>query len=379
MTHLKTWLATERDVMSPLFDDVLRRASSLAEGRAMSLPPVPPPPSNYKLEYSEAGAFSDAFRMVPHWVSAPEFKEVSVAFALNMERVAAMFMLAPHLVYYVARNTQISCAAAAEVGISVMDALEPALAQNEAYNEAATRIRQEERQRLIDAGIDPTAAKKEFGAAHINRLIRRHVDSISFLASDEEMRSVHVLGGVEAILFAMVANAYAAFETLAADLWEEALNAHPQLALNWCKKGNHEKSLSFQQLSAFQFDVSNAMGSILSGRAVGAPKARFDSIHDIRKEYEAAFGPDATSYWADDREIRLVAAVRNLIAHRGGLIDDEFLKYVRDVPEYASQLRGSRVYISGAMVSRHVDACTRMGIRLVGAADKWVEVNGKKN
>ena len=42
--------------------------------------------------------------------------------------------------------------------------------------------------------------------------------------------------GVEAVLAAMVVASYAAFETLAADLWVAALNRHTVLADNWADK-----------------------------------------------------------------------------------------------------------------------------------------------
>jgi hypothetical protein len=107
---------------------------------------------------------------------------------------------------------------------------------------------------------------------------------LSSLLDKGEPRPLSAGEGVEAAFAAMTTSAYAALETLAADLWIEAVNRHPNLARNWFEK-NPDKQLPGSVLAGYGFNASASMGTILHETR----RVTFESWGDIRKAYEYAF------------------------------------------------------------------------------------------
>jgi hypothetical protein len=101
--------------------------------------------------------------------------------------------------------------------------------------------------------------------------------------------------GAEAWLSAQITGMWTAFESMAEDLWETALNSKPRglAELSGRRKGRGQergngsgypvedsKEVKLQWLQNFNYDLSKSMGTILKS------KYRFDRLDGIRRAYE---------------------------------------------------------------------------------------------
>lgn len=185
---------------------------------------------------------------------------------------------------------------------------------NETLDEAAE---EEEINRLLEEEFrDEENARANYAKASL--LLDR-------LLTNNRMRSA-----VHALLSATTTATWTAFEVLVTDLWVEALNQQPtELAQHVLSSipssegtdGISKRSVSVGLLARYGFDLRSSMGTVL--------KASFDftGVSGMHKAYATAFGMDTELKAIFDRqELRMLEAVRHLLVHRGGIIDESFKK-----------------------------------------------------
>lgn len=316
-------------------------------------------------DYAEAGNLLPIKLRVDAEFLAP----IATAFLANVDRVHALHALPLQLIYTVMRGTKNSCAAAADLGIPVANALDPALATDQNFQSKRARIESEEsdadQQRAHATGISVRAYNGALGSNHLNRLIQNQQKHTS-------SRDAFVIGGIESNLFSMVLLSYAAFETLATDLWVATLNKHPDpLAVAWCNTRKNPKKYDLKELASFKFNVSGAIGSFL----LEQEQANFQNLLAIKDNYVSAFGRGAQSCFEPEDPLYLLWKVRNLIAHRGGIIDAQFKAETAKFSEYASQNLGQHLLLNGANVRELVMAGFTAGKSLFSFVDNWAAAN----
>jgi hypothetical protein len=177
--------------------------------------------------------------------------------------------------------------------------------------------------------------------------------------------------GVEAWLSAQIVNSWTAFETLAGDLWEAALNSHPH-GLSDLKGKNvqGEKTVQIGLLQKYSFDVSKQMGTLLKENE----KRTFDSLEDIRENYKLAFYTDdakITETLSDDL-LDTLSTVRNLLVHRGGAVDERYLRRTKSLLIAPKADIGERIKLNGDIVERLSLAMQHLGASLLHAVDEWL-------
>ena len=175
--------------------------------------------------------------------------------------------------------------------------------------------------------------------------------------------------GVEAWLSAQIVNSWTAFETLAGDLWEAALNSHPH-GLSDLKGKNvqGEKTVQIGLLQKYSFDVSKAMGALLK------EKRPFDRLEDIRENYELAFYTDVAkiSEALSNDLLDTLSSVRNLLVHRGGVVDERYLRRTKNLQLAPQAVIGERIKLDGDIVERLSLAMQLLGASLLHAVDEWL-------
>lgn len=121
---------------------------------------------------------------------------------------------------------------------------------------------------------------------------------------------------------------WSAFESLASDLWVYAVNSRPNLFAARVMK-QFSESLQRQRLSSrsipigiaakYSFDLRNHIGDIV------ADGIDFTSMSDVKKAYTSAFELDKKEQEIlEAQELKRLVLIRNLIAHRSGVVDAEF-------------------------------------------------------
>jgi hypothetical protein len=188
--------------------------------------------------------------------------------------------------------------------------------------------------------------------------------------------------GIAAVLAAFVVQQYSTFETFAGDVWERAVNVHPRLLAEmkgrpWSKSprqsdtGSPEaKTLRFEVLRENDYDVRLKMGSVL--RRAG--HARFGTLAGIRDAYAKAFSKRGNAIEAalSEKAFDAVAALRNVIVHRGGVADANYVAAVRGIPLAPSAADGESIWLDGEMISTLLLAGLPRTRDLLVAVDDWI-------
>ena len=174
--------------------------------------------------------------------------------------------------------------------------------------------------------------------------------------------------GIEATLAAMITAAYGALETLASDLWIAAGNRHSKLAENWIEK--NARQFDGSVLVGHGFDLRGRMGLMLTQTR----KVQFVSFSEIKKAYGDSFRESVAEAFATDKDVFVTEKVRNLIAHRAGIVDAKFKEEMIGNPEYQMLDVGEQIHFTGLMVKNRVMACLNLATALVKAVDGWSAV-----
>jgi hypothetical protein len=184
--------------------------------------------------------------------------------------------------------------------------------------------------------------------------------------------AVAVDEGVEAWLSAQIVTSWTAFETLAGDLWEAALNSHPHgLSELKGEKAQGEKTVQISLLRKYSFDVSKRMGTLLK------EKRNFDGLEGFREYYKLAFYTDdatITEILSNDL-LDTLSTVRNLLVHRGGVVDERYLRRTKSLPLAPKAKIGERIKLDGDIVERLSLAMQLLGASLLQAVDQWLSAH----
>ena len=212
---------------------------------------------------------------------------------------------------------------------------------------------------------------------------------------------VTILDGINAVLASQVINAWAAFETLATDLWEVSLNSRPMTLgravanRSGGDQGDKEKTIQLSILAKHGFDLGNVVGTILK------KKYLFQKLEGIQDAYEHAFSKVLIRPQAErlqkllsQKGMRCAAAVRNLLVHRGGVVDEEFKNQIKHRKEDDIVIDGVALTCSGDVVleetaiskqlllnGRTTSGLTNIlvncGLNLLGMADYVLSTNSE--
>lgn len=204
--------------------------------------------------------------------------------------------------------------------------------------------------------------------------------SLSTVVDSEDLTAYahqYMADQFDTLMSAQLVLAWTAFETMAGDLWETAVNIHPQTLAalkGLLQQGKSEgKALPMSYLERYGYDLRRKMGTILRDH-----RCRFVSLDDIVTSYRLAFperGPlNSEAFW-DDRDLKSAVAIRNLLVHKAGMVDKEF----KDKTGHDDRLKhwtpNSRFRLDGSLSGQLMDGLVGFGFKLIGAVDEWLTAN----
>lgn len=252
----------------------------------------------------------------------------------------------------------------------------------------AVNDEQEESDEEKPIGEDIIAKFKSYQTAEVtDPSVRESVKGISnFILSVTRRRVWH---GLDAILTSQITGAWTAFEVLSGDLWEAALNVHPQYLSdlkNKRPKGNrpksgspsdkperhsddfseNEKMIRWNRFQEFNFDLSSKMGTLLR------PRFDFSDIDDARDAYWSAFGGGEVTNCIDSECLTKLAKTRNLLVHRSGVIDKKFKGFMENIDKNSTFEEGLRFAINGEVVNDLIRPVLDVSFRLIYSVDQWI-------
>ena len=184
----------------------------------------------------------------------------------------------------------------------------------------------------------------------------------------------------ETLMSLQVVAGWTAFETLAGDLWEAAVNAHPRTLSDLgggkeSPKGKGEDEggqIPIKRLQEYNYNVRDAMGTLLRG----ANKVQFVRLEDIRDAYARAFSKHFNRIGGaiEDASLDALAVARNLIVHKAGVCDGDYERRTRggSLPPLPQLAIGQRLVLDGTLVKALVAPVLTCGVRLIQAVDGWL-------
>jgi hypothetical protein len=173
---------------------------------------------------------------------------------------------------------------------------------------------------------------------------------------------------------------WSAFETLAADLWVEAVNQRPDsLGLNVFTP---DASVSFKILRDFEYQISSRIGELARRKEIG----KFDDLDKMKEAYLLAFkvppgekngrpSPNIIAIF-DKHIVRLRAAslVRNLLLHAAGKVDVKFKRNMQGIdPPLASLKEGADLPLDGRRVIEWITTPIECSLELIEFVDGWLK------
>ncbi|WP_153007992.1 hypothetical protein [Sphingomonas yabuuchiae] len=287
-----------------------------------------------------------------------ELKPVASAFLANMMRVRSLGGLVPDMAYWIRIMVRIGDVAKVRLGREI---------------ELPGRVR----------GAAPADAEfqRKFEAAFDEWTTMAPLSGEAWRDGCDLMRSIvdadpqrHGLG-LETLMSAELLETWSAVEAMVSDIWVVALNISPEpLAANYL---GSEKSFPVQILRKFDFNVSNKMGEIITSMN----KVDMNSLSGIRSAYKSAFSDSNTDeiFAKFDPDVSHLEAIRNLFAHRSGVVDQKFLSRVQKseiIPRYEI---GDRFAIKGEIVSFYIEKSVQFATELFIFVDRWLFANRPLN
>jgi hypothetical protein len=190
--------------------------------------------------------------------------------------------------------------------------------------------------------------------------------------------------GLDAMLSAAITGTWTAFETMAGDLWETALNVHPNILaqLRGKKKRQdagpdeddddkeNKKYVPLSEILRFQYDLRNNMGSVHRRQRL------FDRLSGIREAYSQAFSKDFADVdkALSPQGIDALNAVRNLIVHRSGVVDQDYERKCKYLPVPKAEL-GKPILLDGEITRGLMLPVIVAAFDLLKAVDRWFGAN----
>lgn len=188
----------------------------------------------------------------------------------------------------------------------------------------------------------------------------------------------YLANAVESMLASMATGAWTTFEIFAGDLWENAVNVHPQTLASLYSKNakpnlGQVKQLPMSFLERHKYDVKDKMGTILKEY-----HCNFQKLDGIRAAYQLAF-PDSCKvstkdFW-DNTDIKSLSTIRNVIVHCGGVVDQDFLDRCGNDPRLAHYDRGHQLALDGELVCGLLSGLVGFVVSLVESVDGWIVSN----
>jgi hypothetical protein len=157
---------------------------------------------------------------------------------------------------------------------------------------------------------------------------------------------------------------------MAGDLWEQALNFSPGNLATLSGDKGQGKSISLDRIKLYEFDLREKMGTILRGKYGG-----LHALSDIKNAYRHAFADDADAIMAavNHPAIGKLNAVRNLIVHKAGKVDQAYVDRTKNFDGLPIATLGEALPIDGQFVADLLGSTTSICFALLKSVDEWIE------
>src|SRR5262249_10263580 len=120
------------------------------------------------------------------------------------------------------------------------------------------------------------------------------------------------------------------------------------------------------------FDLKFKMGTVLKDYRKNL--VSFRALDDITTAYRLAFCQQGKAILGilTAPQLKYAAAVRNLLIHKRGIIDGQFIEQCAGIPDIPQLKENERLPITGKLCAILSDACHYSSIELILAVHGWI-------
>jgi hypothetical protein len=314
----------------------------------------------YTISYGEAGLFDKSYRGLPAKLKQPDAADIVLAFIGNCDRTFELSATPINLVVYSMWLAVSDRAVRTDLAIP-LDHADPS--EFEGYADAMLAKDRELRQHQLE-NENYWNQHWEVGAVQLSRFFDRGTMNPT---------------GAFVLMSSMAIFGWMSFESLAVDLWKLAVNTFPQpLAQNILKgdrplgsdlNSQQMKNLNLSVLEQFGFDLSKSMGDVL----VSQRRVFLDSFKGIFSAYNSAFKSDFDPSILNATSLKRLEALRNLYAHRGGVVDKTFMRRIEGLDTVRPLEVGQPFNMHGVHVQQMMNDMISSASALILFVDGWID------
>lgn len=186
-------------------------------------------------------------------------------------------------------------------------------------------------------------------------------------------KSPDVPASLKALLSVATSALWTAFECLCSDVWVACVNSRPREVIDsvlsqLVVRGDRDdvgltgKQISVKLLAKHHFDLRACMGEILK------EKFDFSSVQGAQKAFEVTFPVSLrVSDIFCNQTLRILEQTRNVIVHRAGIVDEEYVRRTK-----IAKPVGQSLAVEPSMVEDFGVAVQESGIMLLQGIDCWL-------
>ncbi|MCJ2129215.1 hypothetical protein [Methylobacterium sp. E-045] len=181
---------------------------------------------------------------------------------------------------------------------------------------------------------------------------------------------------LESWLASIIVECWGTFEVMAGDLWEAALNTHPNILCEMRGKKKEEmegKTFPLKLMQKYDYDLKHKMGSIWR------TDLSLASLASIQSAYKAAFCIDNKSILGaiDSTEILRISAMRNIIVHNSSKFDQQYLNLVSKDLKTPKGAVGESLppFLDYEFIEEMLLPFVERSVELINAVDDWIQKN----
>lgn len=314
--------------------------------------------------FAQASQFDDAHNSLS--AHTAELQPIAQAFIRNMNRVRGMGMLPINLISIAMINEAARLEALVNLKLPFHD---PKITYGDPAFESELFAKVDaERKRLMDKWMQSEGREK-----FSQRTLQAGIFGMNIILDSSDADGWEA---VQATMAAMLIGLWTAFESLAQDTWIIAVNKCPDpLATRVldpkAQKADQLKTVSWQTFVNAGYDLKNMMGTVL----LRERKVDFQTLGNLRDAYKVAFNSEFEALFEEHNSaLSRIEAVRNLFAHKGGVIDEKFVKRMGNSQLTPNQILG----LTGEYIASTGNAVSKFSTQLFQAVDKWLADNAAK-
>jgi len=294
-------------------------------------------------------------------VRSDHLKGCAMTFASNLERTAVFAFMASEVAFMARRDQNIYDGAVLK-GEGKFPMLLDFIGRSAPDNvkEEATRIEAEYRSFSDE---QKSALRSAFGVNYILVLLENH----------PQMRE-----SMDAIFSSIIFQSWTAFEYFLQDAWVITVNNAPKPISGKVasSKLNKADDITPKVLHGLDYDLHSKFGQLL----LDTKRVSFQSLGDIIFSYSLLLdvGDDRAVAKLFDHTgegyVHALAAIRNLLAHKAGRVDDEFIGKAQRFPELRQYNRGEQLLLDGEIVKRARTGAALVALDLLKQLDDILSV-----